>query len=59
MILPPQVATRYAQAGLDPYRLGIEIEHREVDAGGWVATIPLDDLILLLALAVGRSRSTT
>lgn len=52
--LPAAVDACYDELGLDPRTVGIEITHQARADGGWDATLPLDDLLVLLDLALNR-----
>lgn len=53
--LPEAVANRYADARLNPDQIGLTITHHQAHDGSWQATLNLDDLLLLLDLALNPS----
>lgn len=46
------LAALYAQARLDPARLGVPVEHVQDHGGQWHAVVPIDDWLLVCQLAL-------
>ena len=53
---PDELAARYAAAGVDPLTTGIAIAHSQAPDGSALATVALEDLLVLLVLAGLASR---
>ena len=49
---PTTIASLFAQATLDPRTLGLTLEHHQAQDGIWQTTLPTEDLLLLLDLAL-------
>lgn len=50
MSLHPTVQLAYAEAGVNPGTLGIDVEHHQAEDGTWRATVDLEDLLVLAAV---------
>lgn len=50
--LPPNVALAYAEARVNPRTLGIDVDHHQAADGTWRATVDLEDLLALVAVAL-------